>query len=88
MASHADFEFESLQDAQSIKVFLENLMEGISRGRILLSTAQEEMELLPRTPMRFHVKARQKKDEGKISIKISWKDSQSFSDASISVKAR
>lgn len=88
MASNSDFEFESLQDAQSIKVFLENLMEGIAKGTILLSTAQEQMELLPRSPMRFHVKARQKKDEGKISIKISWKDSQSFPDTSISVKAR
>lgn len=88
MPEHKSFEFESLQDARSIKAFLENLMEGINRQRIILSTEREEMELLPKNPMKFTVKARQKKGEGRISIKISWKDSESFSAASISLTAR
>lgn len=88
MPDQKSFEFESLQDAQSIRTFLENLMEGISRQKIVLSTEREEMELFPKNPMRFTVKAKQKKGEGRISIKISWKDSESFSGSSISLSAR
>jgi amphi-Trp domain-containing protein len=74
MADRASFTFESFQDAQTIRAFLENLTEGIASGRISLTSGEERIELSPGGLLYFQVKARKKKDEGRISLKIAWKD--------------
>lgn len=75
MAEKTSFTFESFQDAQSIRAFLENLTEGIASGRISLASGGEKIELAPGGLLYFQVKAKKNKDESKISIKIAWKDS-------------
>lgn len=74
MSNEEKFEFESLQDSKSIKSFLESLTEGLERGRIELSTNGEEILLTPQSLLRFKVKAKRKKGESQIALKISWKN--------------
>ncbi|MDR1397789.1 MAG: amphi-Trp domain-containing protein [Desulfarculales bacterium] len=72
MSSDKKFEYESLQDAGSIGTFLTAITEGMNNGRVLLSTADEHIEFIPRGLLRFLVKARKKGAENKITLKIAW----------------
>ena len=76
MAFDEKFEFESLQDSQTIKDFLESLIQGIENKKIQLSTNGDEILLQPNSMLKFQVKARRKKDTSKLVLKISWKNSQ------------
>ncbi|MBC2714141.1 MAG: amphi-Trp domain-containing protein [Desulfobacteraceae bacterium] len=75
MANEQKFEFDSLQDATSIKAFLESLVEGFGNGKIVLSSETEEITLHPNALLRFHVKAKRKDNtKNQLDIKISWKE--------------
>ncbi|WP_027177556.1 amphi-Trp domain-containing protein [Maridesulfovibrio bastinii] len=74
MATEEKFNFDSLQDSQSIGRFLESLIEGFHKGKISLSTDGEEIDLIPCGLLNFTVKAKKKDDSSKLSIKISWKE--------------
>ena len=76
MASENKFEFESLQDTQSIKTFLEAITEGMSTGKIMFSSTEESIEMVPKGLLHFAIKARKKNNENKITMKIAWKDKQ------------
>ncbi|WP_319778521.1 amphi-Trp domain-containing protein [Maridesulfovibrio sp.] len=75
MASEKKFVFESLQDAESIRTFLQSLVDGFESGTINLSTNGDEIELHPEGLLNFTVKAKRKESGNKINIKIGWKDS-------------
>lgn len=82
------FVFESMQDAQSIKVFLESLMQGFENEKIVLASNGERIDLSPRGMLEFSVKARRRNDTGKLSISVSWKENPknpATADTSISV---
>lgn len=69
------FEFDSLQDTNSIATFLQSLIEGFSKRKIVLSTENEEIVLHPSSLVRFSVKARRKDGlKNQLGIKISWKE--------------
>lgn len=82
MTTEEKFNFDSLQDSQSIGRFLESLIEGFKKNNIRLSTNGEEIELTPCGLLNFTVKAKKKDDSSKIAIKISWKDSNQSEDCS------
>ncbi len=82
MATEEKFNFDSLQDSESISRFLESLIDGIKNQKINLSTNGDEIELTPCGLLNFTVKAKKKADSSKISIKISWKDSSQDKDCS------
>jgi amphi-Trp domain-containing protein len=71
------FVFDSLQDCESIKDFLQSLVEGFGKHSIDLSTNGDEIHLAPQGLLNFTVKAKKKGTENKISIKVSWKESAS-----------
>jgi amphi-Trp domain-containing protein len=76
MADEQRFEFESLQDVQTIRSFLESLIEGFEKGRITLATEDREIDLHPEDLLKFNVKARKKPNaSNQLQIKISWKES-------------
>ncbi|GFM37844.1 amphi-Trp domain-containing protein [Desulfovibrio psychrotolerans] len=82
------FVFESMQDAQSIKVFLESLMQGFENEKVVLASNGDRIELTPSGLLDFSVKARRKGDSSKLSIKIEWKDNRkqlTVTDANLSV---
>jgi amphi-Trp domain-containing protein len=72
MSSDKKFSYESLQDAASIGIFLGAITEGMNSGRIMLSTADEHIEFMPRGLLRLLVKARKKGVANKITLKIEW----------------
>jgi amphi-Trp domain-containing protein len=82
MSQDEKFEFESVQDCQTIRKYLQALQEGFEAGRIVLNAEGSEMCLTPGGYMRFVVAVKKKGNENKLSIKVSWKDRDSKSPAS------
>lgn len=67
------FVFESMQDAESIRAYLEAVMDGLRKGRLLVSAGQEEFVLQPAELLTFAVKARKRGGSGRLSLTISWR---------------
>jgi len=74
MSQDGKFEFESVQDCQTIQKYLDALREGFGQGRIVLNSEGSEICLAPGGFMRFEVSVKKKGAENKLGIKISWKD--------------
>ncbi|MDP3427818.1 MAG: amphi-Trp domain-containing protein [Humidesulfovibrio sp.] len=84
------FVFESMQDAQSIRKYLEAVMEGLDKGRLVVTTGAEEFVLEPAGLLNFTVKARRRGGEGRLSLAITWKcpeDESPRSGETLSIKA-
>ena len=73
------FFFESLQDSETIKSYLESIIDGIAHKRITLSTDGENITMNPKGLLKLTIKARKKADKNRLSIKISWTDEHSKS---------
>ena len=69
------FEHESIQDKHSIQQFFNTLLDGIEKGRIILSAEKDQALLTPAELIRFSIKAKKKSGKSKLSIKLTWKDS-------------
>ena len=75
MAEEDRFEFESLMDAQTIKSFLQSLVEGFENATLYLSSDDSEIILHPKGLLKFRVKAKRKRAaENQLTIKVSWKE--------------
>ena len=74
MSSAESFNFESMQDSTSIKEFVHSLLAGLHSGKVVLSSNGDKIELHPSNMLNLEVKAKKKGQTGKISIKISWKE--------------
>jgi amphi-Trp domain-containing protein len=74
MADYGSFEYESYQDLDTIQKFLESLQQGFARERIVLSSGDDTIELVPKNLLKFSVRAKKKDDKTSLSIKISWKE--------------
>lgn len=70
------FEYESIQDRQSLRGYLNSLIEGIEQGRIEFSSATDNMILSPADMIRLSIKTRKKTGESKMTIKLVWNDSR------------
>ena len=69
------FEHESIQDKQSIQQFFVTLVNGIEKGRIILSAENDQALLTPTELIRLSIKTKKKSGKSKLSIKLTWKDS-------------
>ena len=74
MSSDEDFNYESIQDVETIRDFVQSLLQGFESGKINLSSNGDRIELHPSAMLKFSVKAKRKGSTGKISIKVSWKE--------------
>lgn len=70
------FSFESLQDPKTIRDYLQSVIDGIDKGRVILSTEGQEIVLHPASLLKFSVKAKKKSDGGKLNLSITWKESK------------
>lgn len=68
------FDYESLQDAHSIKTYLVSLIDSIEKGRIVLKSNGDEMAMRVNDLMKFSVQAKNKDGQNKLSIKLSWSE--------------
>jgi len=76
MTESEKFDYESIQDRQSIRKFFEVFIEGLEKGSIVLSSENDSVVLSPSELIQFAVKTKKKDGKSRISIKLNWKDSQ------------
>ncbi len=69
------FEFESIQDSETIRAFMESLMRGLEREHLVLSTGADRIEFAPCGALHFTVRGRRKNGACKVSLKLEWKES-------------
>ncbi len=79
MAKEDSFEYESLQDPQSIKDLIKGLLEGFDKGRIVLISNGSKITMEPSNLLKLSVKAKKRGETGKLEIKISWKEAKKVS---------
>lgn len=68
------FNFKSIQDAESVKRYLESLINAIENKKIKLSSESQEVELNLADLFRFSIRVKKRERENKITIKIAWDD--------------
>jgi amphi-Trp domain-containing protein len=69
------FDHESIQDRQSIRQYLNTLIEGIEKGRIIFTSEKENVMLTPAEMIRLSIKTKIKSGKSKLTIKLAWSDS-------------
>lgn len=70
---HEDkFILESLEDPQRITAYLHTVIDGIEKGRIVLTGEDRELVLYPGSLVKFSIKGKRSTHKGKLSIKLSW----------------
>ena len=79
MPDNKQFFHESLQDASTIKDFLQALQKGLEQERIVLSADGQEMTLTPHSFLHFSIKATQKGVNNTLHLKIMWEDKDTSS---------
>ena len=73
MEADQKFVFESMQDAESIRKYLQAVMDGLEKGRLVVAAGREQFELRPSELLTFTVKARRRGGSGRLSLAISWR---------------
>jgi amphi-Trp domain-containing protein len=74
MADYGSFKYSSYQDLSTIQKFLESLNQGFAKERIVLSSGDDTIELVPKNLLKFSVQAKKKEDKTELKIKVAWKD--------------
>lgn len=74
MSEIEKFDYEAIQDRQTIGQYLSAVMEGIEKGKLVFSSEKEQILLVPTELIRVAVKAKRKPGKSKITIKLSWND--------------
>jgi amphi-Trp domain-containing protein len=74
MSQDDKFEFESVQDCQTIQKYLQALREGFEQGRIVLNSDGAEICMHPGGFMKFEVAVKKKGWRTSWPSRVSWKD--------------
>ena len=73
MAKKKEFDHESLQDRDSLAQYLQTVTQGFHDGRLSVSSRGEDIELEPRGLIRFELRASQRADRGRLTMRFTWK---------------
>ena len=68
------FQFESLQDNESIQALLKAITTGIGKGRLTFSDEDEKIVMKPTGMLDLKIAAAQEQDRSRFTIKVSWQD--------------
>ncbi|MDY6832797.1 MAG: amphi-Trp domain-containing protein [Thermodesulfobacteriota bacterium] len=74
MGKEAFFEHESYQDRETIKHYLESLLQGIESGKIVMNSEKSDITLDVNSLIKFKVTAQKKSDRNKMELVLSWRD--------------
>jgi len=74
MSEIEKFDYEAIQDRQTMRQYLNALMEGIEKGKLVFSSGKEQILLAPTELIRLSVKAKRKPGKSKITMKLTWND--------------
>lgn len=73
MVKKKEFEHESLQDVRSLVEYLRTVTRGFEEGRFTLSGREGELVLEPRGLVRFELRASQRPDRSRLTLRFTWK---------------
>ena len=66
---------ESFQDPRTLKLYLQEVLDGIEKGRLVFHCeGEDEVVLRPSPFLKVSVKAKKKSSGGKLRFSISWRD--------------
>lgn len=83
------FRHESLQDAKTIKEILKELTNGLARGKLNFSDADDSIELEPRGLMNLKITAAQEDNMNRVNIRIAWQsEEKTRSNKALKVKSK
>ena len=68
------FSHVSIQDTETIGVYLESLIEALDKKEITLSSGSDNMQMTVANLCRITIQAKKKGKDNKLSIKLSWTD--------------
>ncbi|MBN2754376.1 MAG: amphi-Trp domain-containing protein [Candidatus Goldbacteria bacterium] len=71
-----EFEYESLQDKESLIKYLDALKDGFMQGKIILGSGDKKIILEPAELLNLEVRARRKGRSIKLSLKCWWKNGE------------
>lgn len=73
MVKKKEFDHESLQDRDSLAQYLQIVTQGFQDGRLSVSSRDEDIALEPRGLIRFELRASQRSDRGRLTLRFTWK---------------
>lgn len=73
MVKKKEFDHESLQDRDSLAQYLQIVTQGFLDGRLAVSSRGEDIALEPRGLIRFELRASQRPDRGRLTLRFTWK---------------
>lgn len=74
MEKEARFKYESVQDAATLKRYLQALTAGFEAGELRLSSKEGEVLLHPKGMLGFLVEAKSMGGRVKLHLKFSWRE--------------
>lgn len=70
------FSHVSIQDTNSIRLYLHSLIEALERKKITLTSGDDKMDMNVSELCRISIQAKSKDSENKIAIKLSWTEAE------------
>lgn len=67
------FEHDSLEDVESLVQYLKAVVNGFEEGKLRVTGGNESIELEPNGLVRFEVRASQKEERARLSLRFTWK---------------
>lgn len=67
------FEHDSLEDVESLVHYLKAVVRGFEEGKLRVAGGNESIELEPNGLVRFEVRASQKEERARFSLRFTWK---------------
>lgn len=67
------FEYDSLQDCESIIRYLKAVTDGFENGTLRLQGNKGEIRLTPQGLIRFEISASQRPDRNRLNLRFTWK---------------
>lgn len=74
--SDGKFKYDSVQDAATLKKYLQALLEGFDSGAIHLTYKGEEIVVEPKGLINFQLEAKVKGEQRKLALKFTWRDTE------------
>jgi len=74
MESESRFKYESVQDAELLKRYLEAITAGFAAGELRLSSREGDVALHPKGMVGFLVEAKSTGGRMKLHLKFSWRE--------------
>jgi amphi-Trp domain-containing protein len=71
-AGYGNFEYEGMQACEDVVRYLRAIIEGIESGHLRLADGNNSMALKPAKLMQLRVRAKKKRDDVTLSVKLLW----------------